>query len=163
MLKTIAVQRGISVNELVIDFIGVAIDGLDEIPEEQIKPVTIAKKVFGLTNYSDYNNSRKREYVSKRDAAMTLQYLFCNLTLVDVGNNFGKDHSTVSIAVRRVRWYIDSGDIWLKEAFDPMFSELHYQFRKKFKDRKLMTPKAITDLYRISERLDRFGFKNYRP
>lgn len=163
MLKIIAGQRDVPVTELIVEGIDMLIESYEGVQLEKVKPYTIIRKVFRDVDYKAVNNTRKREYVSMRNTTMVLQYLFCDLTMAEIGETFNKAHSTVSLAISSVKGYVDTNDKYTKDLFDPVFEELHYQFRKTFKNRQVLSPPDLVDIYRVAERLDKCGFKKYRP
>lgn len=68
---------------------------------EQIKAVVCRE--FGLTRHEFDGLSRTRRLARPRQVAMTLARAHTSHSLPKIGNEFGRDHTTVIHAIRRVR------------------------------------------------------------
>lgn len=103
---------------------------INDIQANQIK-IDTPDKIMRLCNVNLTDNSKRLEAVVPRQIAMSLMYAFSDMSLESVGWLFnGRDHSTVSHAIKRMSEAIDSDDRIVVVSLELHFNTLYPNFKR---------------------------------
>lgn len=79
-----------------------------KLPFEQVEKIVCEVRGFEIEKV--YSKTRKREIVLTRHLIAHYAKICCEMTLVEIGNRFGKDHTTIISNLRHIRDMIETGD-----------------------------------------------------
>lgn len=77
-------------------------------PGHYIHLQCVVAKYFGITRAELVGQSRRQKYAVPRQVAMFLAH-DGKRTLPEIGRRFGRDHSTVNHAIRKIERYVEQG------------------------------------------------------
>lgn len=127
LMRIIAYKKSLRADEITLDMARTALASM--ITDSEKKPITIDLILEITAEYYDIDmeglksKSRERKFSLPRQIAMYLSRKLTDLSLVNIGNAFSRDHSTISHGVEKIEEALNQ-DSQIRQGVDELITRI---------------------------------------